>query len=74
MGSALINLTEIPSIPEAFLFSRPFIIEITSESETLDSWKADEPTEQNDKGETDVWGRLLASLSAIERNYSNHQE
>jgi len=38
LGSALINLTGIPSTPEAFLLSRPFIMEMTAlDSETSDS-------------------------------------
>jgi len=67
LGSALMNLTGIPSAPEAFLLSRPFIMEMTSDSETSDSWKVHEATEQNDKGEVDMVGRLQASLSATER-------
>jgi len=34
IGFSLINLTGIPSTPEAFLLSRPFIMEMTSDSET----------------------------------------
>jgi len=49
LGSALINLTGIPSTPEAFLLSRPFIMEMTSDSETSDSRKVNEATEQNRK-------------------------
>jgi len=40
---------------------------MTSDSKASDSLKVDEATEQNDKGEADVWGRPLASLPAIER-------
>ena len=47
LGSAFINLTGIPSTPEVFLLSRPFIIEITSDPTTSERWKVDEASEQN---------------------------
>ena len=37
MSSGLINLTGMPSMPEAFLLSRPFIMKMTSNFETSDS-------------------------------------
>ena len=41
---------------------------MTSDSKTSDSWKIDEATEQNDKGETES-GRLPARLSTTDRKY-----
>ena len=45
-GLALINLTGIPSKPEAFLPSRPFMIEMTSDSATSERWNVDEASVQ----------------------------
>ena len=54
LGSALRNLTGIPSKPEAFLHSRSFIIDMTSDSATSERWNVDEASEQNVIGETDT--------------------
>jgi len=64
-GSAFMNLIGIPSTPVAFLFLRPFIIEMIVDSETLVRWNTEGASEQNDTGEIDVKGRASTSLSAI---------
>jgi len=53
----------------SFFISRPFIIEIIVDSETSVRWNTEDVSEQNDTGETDVKGRALRSLSAIDKKW-----
>ena len=64
LGSALVNLTGISSKPEAFIICNRNDFQLYNEA-----------SEQNDIGEIDGQGRLLASLSATDKsNYLNHQQ